>query len=309
MAIPNPVPSPLSPASPGLKLEPAPPHQGTPVWRIGAIAAVIAAGAWAGYQYLNQPAPQGQGSGPAAARTAKVVSGTVQRTLRLTGSTTAKNFRSIAAPRLQGRDGQSALTLTYLASSGAIVRKGDMVAQIDAQALRDHVDDLEAQIAQSDANIRKRRAEQALNWENLQQTIRVSKSRLDKAKLDASAAEIRTVIDAELVKLSVEESDAMYKEQLADLPMRKIGDDADLRQMELDRELRVRHRDRHIKDIENFTLRAPIDGLRTGGARRPGGAGPAVHEDCGPEQHAGGSDGEPGGSRRDAAQSNRGGLL
>jgi HlyD family secretion protein len=262
MAIPNPVPTPHSPAGPGPKLAPAPPKDGASGWRIGLIAVVIAAGAWAGYRYFAQPAAQGTASGPAAAgiRTAKVTSGTIQRTLRLTGSTTAKNYRSVAAPRMQAREAGT-LTLIYLAPSGSTVKKGDVVAQIDAQALKDHVDDIQAQIAEADANIRKRRAEQALNWENLQQTIRVAKSRLDKARLDASAAEIRTIIDAELVKLAVEESEATYKEQLADLSIRKESDQSDLRQMELDRELRVRHRDRHIRDIENFTMRAPIDGL------------------------------------------------
>jgi hypothetical protein len=229
---------------------------------MGALAVVAVGGAWLGYRYLSEPAAQAPAGPPAAAgiRTAKVTTGSIQRTLRLTGSTSAKNFRSVAAPRMQAREA-GVMTLIYLAPSGAMVKQGDIVAQIDAQALKDHVDDIQAQIDQTDANLRKRRAEQALNWENLQQTIRVAKSRLDKARLDASAAEIRTPIDAELVKLSVEESEATYKEQLADLSIRKSSDEADLRQMELDRELRVRHRDRHRRDIENFTMRAPIDGL------------------------------------------------
>ncbi len=52
----------------------------------------------------------------------------------------------------------------------------------------------------------------------MQQDLRVAKADWDKAKLDAGASEIRTTIDAEILKLSVEEAAATYKEKLADLP-------------------------------------------------------------------------------------------
>src|SRR5439155_26534425 len=89
----------------------------------------------------------------------------------------------------------------------------------------------------------------------------VAKAKVDKAKLDASAAEVRTAIDAELVKLAVEEAEATYKEQLTDLATKKASDAADLRVMEIDSELQVRHRNRHLKDIERLRIEAPIGGL------------------------------------------------
>jgi hypothetical protein len=190
-----------------------------------------------------------------------VTTGTVRKVLRLTGSTIAKNFRSVAAPMLRGPEAGNALTLIYLAPAGSYVKQGDLVADIDSQAVKDHIDDIEAQIAQLDANLRKRRAEQELNWETLQQNIRVLKSRLDKAKLDASASEIRTVIDAELIKLSVEEAEATYKEAVADLAGRKAADLSQLRILEIDKELQVRHRGRHLNDLQAFRIKAPISGL------------------------------------------------
>jgi multidrug efflux pump subunit AcrA (membrane-fusion protein) len=229
--------------------------------RFWALAALIAAGAWTAYHFLSKPASQGPAAQTAAIRTAKVTTGSIRRVLRLTGTTSAKNFRSIAAPRMQGPDAGRALVLTYVAPSGKIVHKGELVAELDPQALRDHVDDIQAQIDQTEANIRKHRAEQALSFENLQQRIRVAKAAGDKARLDASAAEIRTPIDAELVKLNVEEAEATYKEQLTDLATWKASDTADMRFMELDRELQVRHRDRHKNDILAFSIHAPITGL------------------------------------------------
>jgi hypothetical protein len=223
--------------------------------------ALVAGGAWTAYHFLARPQGQSPAARAAAIRTAKVTSGSIRRVVRLTGTTSAKNFRMIAAPQMQAPDGGRNLILTYVAPSGKIVKKGELVAEIDPQAMKDHVDDIIAQITQAESNIRKHKAELALSWENLQQTIRVAKATLDKAKLDASAAEIRTQIDAELVKLSVEEAEATYKQQLTNLTTKKASDAADLRIMEIDRELQTRHRDRHLRDIERCRLEAPITGL------------------------------------------------
>ena len=187
--------------------------------------------------------------------------GAIQRLLRLTGSTTAKNFAMVTAPMMRGPDAGRALILIHVAKSGALVKKGDIVAQIDAQSMKDHVDDISAQIDQAESDIKKRKAEQALNWENLQQNIRVTKAELDKTKLDLGAAEIRTPIDAELLQLSKEEQEATLKQQMADLSSQKISNASEIRILELTKDRHVRHRDRHAHDIEKFTIHAPMNGL------------------------------------------------
>ena len=175
--------------------------------RVWILLGLVVVGAGAAYKFA---AKSDTASAPlqTAARTATVTSGSIRRVLRLTGSTSAKNFRSVAAPMMQGPDSGRSLVLIYVASSGSMVKKGDLVAELDAQAMKDHVDDLDDQIAQLDSQIKSRKAQLALNWENLQQCVRVAKSRFDSARLDAGAAEIRTPVDMELLKLTVEEADA-----------------------------------------------------------------------------------------------------
>src|SRR6185503_20322074 len=92
------------------------------------------------------------------------------------------------------------------------VKKGDLVAEIDAQPLRDHVDDLDSDVQQANADVKKRKAEQSIELENLKQTLRTAQATWDKAKLDSNAAEIRTAIDKELLQLSVDEAEAQFKE-------------------------------------------------------------------------------------------------
>ncbi|MEX2262003.1 MAG: HlyD family efflux transporter periplasmic adaptor subunit [Bryobacteraceae bacterium] len=183
------------------------------------------------------------------------------RTVRLSGVTAAKNFATVAAPRMRGPDSGRELILTFLADSGAWVKKGHLIAEIDAQAIKDHVDDIMSQVVQADADIRKRQAEQSVEWENLQLTLTNAKAALDKAKLDAGASEIRTEIDAELLKLTLEEADAQYNQLQKDLANKRVANQAEIRILEITRERHQRHHDRHAIDVTRFSFRAPIDGL------------------------------------------------
>jgi biotin carboxyl carrier protein len=226
-----------------------------------ALIALVLAGGWALYHFQTRPERRNAQAQNVAIRTVKVSSGTVQKVLRLTGSTTAKDFASIAAPRMRAAEGGRNLLLMYLAPSGGMVKKGELVAQIDTQAMKDHLDDLNAQIVQSQADIKRRKAEIAVNSENLQQSLRSSKADVDKIKLDAAASEVRTVIDAEQLKLSVEEADAAYQEQFKDMATKKVSDAADLRILEITLEKTIHERDRYQSDIERFTIAAPMSGL------------------------------------------------
>jgi len=186
--------------------------------------------------------------------------GNVERTTRVAGQTSAIDFFTVMAPTLRGPESRD-MILMYLAPPGSWVKKGTLIAKIDAQALADHIDDLGDTIEAAVADVNKRRAEQAIEMENLQQTLRVAKSEWDKAKLDYSAAEVRTDVERQLLKLSLDEAEAKYKEQLNDLAQKKLSQAAELRVLDLTRERHVRHRDRHKNDLKAFTMYATMDGL------------------------------------------------
>ncbi|MFB3829853.1 MAG: efflux RND transporter periplasmic adaptor subunit [Bryobacteraceae bacterium] len=217
---------------------------------------LIAAGTW----YFRSRSSEKAAALPIA-RTARIQAGTIQRVVRLTGTTSAGRYANIAAPLLRGPESGRALTLIFLAKSGTWVKRGEKVAEIDGQAAKDHIDDTDATVQTAEADIRKRKAEQAISSESLRQALTQAKARLDKAKLDYAAAEIRTTIDQELLKLSVEQYEAEYKEQLADIKTNEIAQRSELRILELTRDRHVRHRDRHIHDLKRFTITTPMEGL------------------------------------------------
>jgi multidrug efflux pump subunit AcrA (membrane-fusion protein) len=252
-AAPAPVAPQVKPAPP--QVAPHPP--GRKKWLVLLLLiAVVAAGA-----YLLRPRAQQTTATQAVIKTFRVTAGPLSRTVRVAGTTSARNFANIAGPMMRGREGSGTLTLIYLAKSGAMVKKGEVIAQIDAQTMKDHVDDLTATITQAEADVRKRQADQAIEIENLNQNLRLAKATLDKAKLDYGAQEIRTTIDQELLKLAVEESEARHRELQEEIKIASVSNTAEIRILELTRDRHVRHRDRHKLDIEKFTMNAPMSGL------------------------------------------------
>ena len=256
----NPVDEPnLRPSSGVPKAVPRTPEPSSRRW-VWFVAPAVVICALLGYRLFLRPKADPAGA-MLAVRTVKVTRGSLQRTLRLSGITAAKNFASIAIPLMRGPDSGRNLLLMYLAKSGSFVKKGDMISQVDTQTQKDHVEDVTAMVVQAEADIRKRKAEQAIEWENLLQTVRNAKASRDKAKLDLTTAPIRTPIDAELLKLGLEEGEAQYKQVQADLETKKRVHASEIKILELTRDRHVRHRDRHASDIDRLTLYAPMNGL------------------------------------------------
>jgi multidrug resistance efflux pump len=196
-----------------------------------------------------------------AAQTAKVTIGNLERVVRVAGQTSAIDLANIVGPIMQGPEANREMILLSTATPGSWVTKGTVVASIDAQSMQDHVDDLADTIEAAQADIRKRKAEHAIEVENLQQNLRLTKAEADKARLDARAAEVRTEIERQLLKLSMDEADARFKQAESDLDMKKVSHAADIRILELTLERHTRHRNRHINDVKSFSIRASMDGL------------------------------------------------
>src|SRR5581483_358169 len=222
-----------------------------------ALLAAIAAGAW----LLRPKKEQQKGAAQAVVRTFKVGPVTFERTIRAAGTTSARNFANIVAPMMRGPDAGRALVLISLAKSGALVKKGDLLAEIDPQGIKDHADDVHALVVQADGDVRKRKADQAIERDSLRQTLTQAKAALEKATLDYKTTPIRMDIDRELLKLSVDEAEATYKELVQEVKIQEAKHAAEIRILELTRDRHTRHRDRHRADVERFKLFAPMSGL------------------------------------------------
>ena len=116
-----------------------------------------------------------------------------------------------------------------------------MIASIDGQSAQDHIDDVKDIVESAEADVRKRRAELEIDWKNMQLTLAIAKSDLDKARLDAKAAEVRTEIERMLLQLNSEEADARHKQLQSDVENTRKRQAAEIRILELTLARHKRH--------------------------------------------------------------------
>lgn len=250
-----------APGRPAAVRAPEPPKHSRKWVILGTLAMVVAA-AVIGYVRWSRSVAQEQAQAAGqAVKTAKAFVGPLEIPLRMAGQTSSRNFVNVVTPIMRGPEARGSMTLLKLTKSGAHVKKGELIAQIDAQSVEDHIDDLKDTIATAENDIKKRASEQSVEWETMQQTIRTAKAAYDKAKIDYAAAEIRTPIERELLKLTMDEAESRYKQQLGDAAQRRQSQASERRILDITLDRHKRHIGRHVHDLEKFTIYAPMDGL------------------------------------------------
>jgi len=243
-------PQPVAPVS-------SPPHRYRwPLFTFLLAVLTALAAAW-----FLRPGAQARPAPSSTIRTARAIHGVLEKTRRVAGSIIARRFANIAAPILQAPDQGRGLTLIYLAASGSKVKEGEVVARIDDQAVRDHLDDVEAGLSQAALDIRRREAQLVYQMESLRQRLRVAKATLDKSKQDARAIPARTAITQEQLGLAVEEAQEVYRDAQKQIPLTEERQEADLNLYRLNYQKEVRHRNRHLTDRNRCTIKSPIGGM------------------------------------------------
>lgn len=247
--------------------QPGPAPAGAPPDRRGAflklILGVVLVGAVAGigyYAYTARQQAAEKAAATAVTRTYTVAKGDLEVRLRVTGQTSASDYANIVVPRQRGPE-SGAMVLLKVAASGSMVRKNDIIAEIDPQSAKDHLDDTIDGLRDVENNVKKKKVQNELQTTNLQQTLRQAKANVDKARLDIKAAEIRTDIDRELLKLSLDEAEAAYKEMQLDVPLTMQSQAADMRNTEITKKQEDLHVERHQSDLVKYVIRAPMDGM------------------------------------------------
>jgi len=269
-----------SPAT-GEPAAPPPPRQHHKPPRLGvpaAVAVLLAVVAVVGFNLWRRQQAGALGQGGPPDRVARITAGPFEKSLRVTGTVSAKNYAAIVAPRLGSRHGGGGggrfgggltsissggyeLILVQLAKPGSVVKAGDVVAKFDNQWEEEHLEDHKARVIQAQAMVNKRKAEIEIETEALQQMLRQVRADRDKATLDLKTAEIRSEIDAEKLKLSVEEASARCKQVEEEVRLKKLSQAAELRGLGMQAAEEQHHVDRHTRNLPRMSVKSPIDGL------------------------------------------------
>jgi hypothetical protein len=226
------------------------------------VAGLILAG-WGAYLLANRPVQNQKLAALEAVPTAVARTGSLERTLRLTGQTSAQRYASIIVARFRGQPGmgRGGLVLTQLAAGGSTVKTGDVVAELDKEDMLTTIDDLKSNIEQAELNLERQKAQLALDWKNLEQTLRSSKADLDRATLDYKKADVLTPIEQEILRLAMEQAEAEYKQQQESLGFKRVSQTAQLRMTEMALQRQQVRYQQSLDDLKGFTFNAPMDGL------------------------------------------------
>ncbi len=246
-----------APAEPQPVVEPEPPPPEAPR---GLLLMPLVIGAMAGYTLFDSEVLPTLGS-VGGVETVEVARGTIERTIRVTGSIAARRSVAIRTPRIRGRGGGGQLTLIELAAAGSRVSKGDVIAEFDRETYIRRLDDIETQVVQREASIKRTMANQSIDAIIEKQRLLDTKATLDKARLDVQASEVLSAIRIELAKMTVQQSEADLAELEGEVQLAEIARRSAMRAVEIEKEQTMIDLKRAEINLERLVIRAPIDGM------------------------------------------------
>jgi HlyD family secretion protein len=181
------------------------------------------------------------------------------RTVRSTGIIRAVHSQTIQVPRIEGLGGS--LTLATLAANGAMVSPGDSLATFDRAnevklllEAQTKFDDLAHQIEQK----------KALNNSNAEKRIadlQQAQADLKKAEIESRKGPVLSAIDQEKNQVKLEDARAHVASLQKSSHFRELGEAAELRILELQRDRQQVAVTRQTRNSELLNVKAPIRGM------------------------------------------------
>ena len=157
--------------------------------------------------------------------------------------------------------GDFSLVLMKLAKPGIQVKAGEIVAEFDPQNQLQRLDDYKDTAVQQENMVKKMLANLAAVKEAHDQSVRSAKADWDRAVLDLKTADVRSAIDAEKFKLTVEENAAKYKQLVAESALVDESQRAQIRSNELNRDQSKIEMSRAEANVKKMSVKAPMDGI------------------------------------------------
>ncbi|HEY1242050.1 MAG TPA: efflux RND transporter periplasmic adaptor subunit [Bryobacteraceae bacterium] len=212
------------------------------------IAVLLAGGAvFAGYRYTNTTTVE-----IPVVRTRRadfVIS------VRTRGELASSHSIVLAAPQVPN------LRLVKLAQSGKIVHKGEVVAAFDTAQVENAVIQRNTNLAAADSQIVQLKATQKMDDEADSMNRMVSTYDVERARLDASKAEVLSKIDGEKNRINVTVTEGALSRLDAVIAAHQAGHVADLTRYNQGKDKAVRDLTQVQEYLTKMEIRAPADGM------------------------------------------------
>lgn len=215
------------------------------VW--GVVLLLFAGGGYAAYRYT--------GTTEVEVPVARVRRGDFVVSVRTRGDIKSARSTILKAPQVPG------LRITRLAANGRPVSKGDVVVEFDSVGQEQLVIARTTNVQAVDGDIVQLKATQKMNDEQDAMTKMTSEYALERAKLDASKAEVLSAIDGEKNRIAVGVSEGSLQQVKASINAHQVGNEADLGRLGQRKDKAVRDLATAQKYLSLMQLRAPTDGV------------------------------------------------
>ena len=212
------------------------------------IAILLGGGAvYAGYRYTNTTTIE--------IPVARVRRGDFVINVRTRGELASSKSVVLAAPQVPN------LRLVKLVPSGKVVHKGDIIAAFDAAQVENAIIQRTTNVSSADSQIVQLKATQKMDDEADSMNRMVSTYDVERAKLDASKAEVLSKIDGEKNRITVTVTEGQLSRLDAIINAHQAGHKADLTRLGQNKDKAIRDLTQVQDYLTKMEIRAPSDGM------------------------------------------------
>lgn len=188
--------------------------------------------------------------------TTKVERGPVEINVYTTGEFRAPHSFMLVAPQVNGT-----LQIVSMLQTGMKVKAGDVVVEFDPSEQEYNYEQAESQLRQADQDITKAKADAQVTAAQDKVSVLKARFELRRAELEVQRNELVSEIDAKKNDLALEEAKRRLKQIEDDVKSRAASGQAGIRVLEAKRGASQIAMQVAKQNIENMTLKAPLDGI------------------------------------------------
>lgn len=215
------------------------------IWCV--LLAVAGGGAYAAYRYTAKTVVE--------IPTARVRRGEFIISVKARGEIRSNNSMILAAPQVPDPK------ITKLAESGKPVNKGDVVIEFDTAQQEQYYLDRSTSVRTVDSEIVQTKASHRIVNEMDGMNKMTSEYNVERAKLEASKAEVVSEIEGAKSRIDVGISQGELGQVNSTITAHKVSQEADLERLQQKKDKTVRDLDRAKGYLSKMVIRAPISGI------------------------------------------------
>jgi HlyD family secretion protein len=215
------------------------------IWTV--LILLCAGGGYAAYRYNNVTKVE--------VAVSKVRQGDFVISVRTRGEIRSVRSEILTAPQVPDP------RIVRLAESGKPIHKGDVVIEFDAAQQEQTYLEKDTSVRTVDKELVQTHASHRITDEMDGMNLMTSEYNVDRAKLEASKAEVISEIEGAKNRIDVGISEGELAQVKTTIGSHKIAEKADLERLQQKKEKTVRDTDRAKSYLSKMIIRAPIDGI------------------------------------------------